>query len=177
MSFTKPNRTGKSTPNDRVMTPLPIAKLIIEHFNPSGLKLDNAKGNGAFYNQMQEPKDWCEIAEGRDFFDYNGKVDWIITNPPFSIFDNFLLKSLEISDNVVFLTTLNKVFKNKKIDDAITRYGGIKEILILGGGGVAGFPFGFPIGAIHYKKNWKGDIKITRLYQTKGVQQNDTIRN
>jgi hypothetical protein len=28
--------------------------------------------------------DWCEIGEGGDFLRYNQKVDWIISNPPWS---------------------------------------------------------------------------------------------
>ena len=87
------------------MTPYHTKK-IVEHFEPQE-PLD-----GAFYKAMQEYNhalkglsvedvDWCEISEGKDFFDYNGKVDWIITNPPYSIFDDFLDKAFEVADNVV----------------------------------------------------------------------------
>ena len=48
--------------------------------------LDPFYGQGAFYKKYPEsnPKDWCEIALGRDFFEYDTHVDWIISNPPFS---------------------------------------------------------------------------------------------
>ena len=48
--------------------------------------LDPFFGQGAFYNKYPEsnPKDWCELELGRDFFQYDQHVDWIISNPPFS---------------------------------------------------------------------------------------------
>ena len=70
--------------NDIVMTPSRFAKEIIDYFNPSGLILEPCRGDGGFYNNFLKPKEWCEITEGKDFFDFNEKVDWIITNPPYS---------------------------------------------------------------------------------------------
>ena len=88
---TQPNRTEKSTPNDVVMTPNESAIKIIEHFKPKGSILEPCRGEGAFYNNFPNTdKDWCEISEGKDFLHYEKHVDWIITNPPFSIFDLFL---------------------------------------------------------------------------------------
>ena len=80
------------------------------------------------------------------------------------IFDDFLLKSFDIADNVVFFCPLTKVFKGKKLDVKISNYGGIKEIIHMGGGNQHGFPFGFSTGCIHYQKNYKGNIKLTRNY-------------
>lgn len=154
----------KKTPNDLIMTNPDTAKWIVNYFNPQGLALDPCMGNGAFYDAFNCNKDWCEITKGKDFFDYTNKVDWIITNPPFSIFDDFLLKSFDISDNVVFFCPLTKVFKGKRLDIKICEYGGIKEIIHMGGGNQHGFPFGFSTGCIHYQKNYKGDIKIIRNY-------------
>ena len=66
---------------DIVMTPVYLAKNIIEHFEPTGLILDPCRGEGAFYdNYNTDNKDWCELGEGKDFLEYNKKVDWIITN-------------------------------------------------------------------------------------------------
>ena len=154
----------KKTPNDIVMTKLSSAKFIIDYFKPKGKILDSCRGDGAFYSQLNGDKDWCEITQGKDFFNYNKKVDWIITNPPFSIFDKFLLKSFEVSENVVFFCPLIKAFKGIKLDKQIRLYGDIKEILHMGTGSQHGFPFGFSVGCIHYKKNYKGNIKYTRKY-------------
>ena len=164
MTFVKGNKSGKSTPNDVVMTKPETAKWIIDYFKPIGTILEPCKGDGAFYNQFEGDKDWCEIKEGRDFLNYNKKVDWIITNPPFSIFDRFLLKAFEVANNIVFFCPLNKVFKGKKLDIEIRKYGDIKEIIHMGGGSNHGFPFGFSTGCIYYKRDYKGDIKYTRHY-------------
>jgi hypothetical protein len=154
----------KKTPNDLVMTNPETAKWIVDYFKPEGLTLDPCMGDGAFYDAFDCDKDWCEITKGKDFLNYNRKVDWIITNPPFSIFDTFLLKSFEVAANVVFFCPLTKVFKGKKLDMRICEYGGIKEVIHMGGGSKHGFPFGFSTGCIHYKRGHKGDMKITRNY-------------
>tara|TARA_X000000368_G_scaffold408553_1_gene389347 strand:+ start:1824 stop:2327 length:504 start_codon:yes stop_codon:yes gene_type:complete len=164
MGFVKPNKTNTSKPNDVVMTKKETAKWIINYFNPSGTILEACKGDGSFYDEFNGDKDWCEITQGRDFFDYDRKVEWIITNPPYSIFDKFLIKAFEIADNIVFFCPLNKVFKGKKLDIKIKEYGDIKEIVHMGGGNKHGFPFGFSIGCIHYKRNYTGDIKYVRAY-------------
>lgn len=173
MSYTKANKTGKSTPNDVVMTKEETAKQIINYFssqfNDSDLFCDPCYGDRAFLNNYPENncKFGYEITDGDDFLLSKNLIqfDWIITNPPFSIFDDFLLKSFECSNNVVFFIPLNKVFKSKKIDQAIKNYGGIKEIIHMGTGGQHGFPFGFPVGCVHYKKGYNGDIKYTRFYK------------
>ena len=162
---TQPNRTGKSTPNDVVMTPIKTALDIINHFNPKGSILEPCKGTGMFYDNFKnEEKYWCEISEGKDFFDWNKKVDWIITNPPFSIYDLFFKKSLEIADNVVFFCPLNKAFKSMGVDKMIQEYGGLKEVIHMGGGGRHGFPFGFPVGCLYYQRNYEGPITYSRNY-------------
>ena len=165
--ITKANKAGKSTPNDVVMTKPKTVTKILSHFSESsnGSILEPCRGSGNFFNAFQnKDKRWCEITEGVDFFEYNEHSDWIITNPPFSIFDLFLQHSLLLSDNVVFFCPLNKVFKSNKIDKMIQEYGGIKEVLMLGTGSQHGFPFGFPVGCIYYKRNYKGDLKIIRNY-------------
>lgn len=167
MTFVKPNKTKKQNQTDKIMTNENIAKKIIKYFKPTGLILEPCKGSGNFYSNFKEKKDWCEIDKGRDFLKYNKRVDWIITNPPYSIYDEFLLKSFEIANNIVFLVPLAKAFKSRKIDNAIEKYGGLKEIVLLGSGTNIGFNFGFPVGCLHYQKNYKENkIKLTRLYET-----------
>ena len=160
---TQPNKTGTSTPNDVVMTPQETANWIVDYYKPTGRVLEPCRGDGKFYNRP-EFTDWCEISEGLDFFDFNDKVDWIITNPPFSIYDAFLTKAFEVADNVVFFCPINKMCKSQRIDRMIEEYGGLKEVILMGGGGLHDFPFGFPVGCLYYKRNHKGDIKWTRNY-------------
>ena len=114
MNFVKGKCKTKKA-NDDVATPIHIARKIINLFFPKiyndEFLLDPFKGNGVFYNNFpkENPKDWCEIKEGKDFFDFNKKVDWIISNPPYSIFDEVLEHSFEIADNIVYLVPLSKV--------------------------------------------------------------------
>jgi hypothetical protein len=161
MTFVKPNKTKKQNQTDKVMTLESVALKIISYFKPTGTILEPARGTGSFHKYLKG--DWCEIDEGRDFFTYHNKVDWIITNPPYSIYDNFLLHSFDIADNIVFLVPLAKAFKSQKIENAISKYGGLKEIVMMGGGGNVGFNFGFPVGCLYYKRNYKGDCKITKM--------------
>ena len=111
-------------PSDIVYTPDYVAKQIVELVNPSGLCLDPCRGDGAFHKFLPAGSDYCEIAEGKDFLLYNKNVDYVIGNPPYSIFESFLTKSFEISNNVSFLVPTNKVFQRQIIMDMITKWGG-----------------------------------------------------
>ena len=159
MAFVK-GKTGNSK-TDKVYTPENIAKLIISKFPLYGKVLDAFKGKGAFYNNYPETveKDWCEIDEGKDFFEYTDKVDWIITNPPYSIYDDVMAHSMEIADNIVYLVPLNKVVSSLGRIKKIFDFGGVPYIYIIGASR-CGFPFGFPVCAIHIQKGYEGDTKI-----------------
>jgi hypothetical protein len=146
--------------SDIVYTPIHVSKHIIEWLKPVGKILDPCKGDVAFYNYLPADKHYCEITEDKDFFYFNDKVDWIIGNPPYSIFEEFLKHAFEISDNVSYLVPTNKVFQRQVIMDMITKYGGIKSIIIYGSGQLIDFPFGFSVGNFHFEKGYKGDTKI-----------------
>ena len=159
---TKPNKTKTATAADRVFTKNTTAKWIVDYFKPQGSILEPAAGENAFYDFFEsENKYRCEIDEGLDFFDWNKKVDWIITNPPYSIYDHFLQKAFSIADNVVFFVPIAKAFKSNKVQKMVLEYGGLKEIVYMGGGSKHGFGFGFPVGCLHYQKGFVGDCKIT----------------
>jgi len=51
--------------------------------------VDSFRGEGAFYNNFPDyvEKGWCEIVDGIDYKNYEGEIDWIITNPPFRLED------------------------------------------------------------------------------------------
>jgi hypothetical protein len=150
-------------PNDAVFTPAPLAKAIIAHYKPTGVCLDPCRGRGAFYDYMPPNSDWCEIVDGRNFYDYMRKVDWIISNPPYSDYDKWLAHSFEVADNIVYLTPFSKVFKSCGTINSVLRFGGFKEILYIGGGHKCGFPFGFPCAAIHMVRGYSGETKICAL--------------
>ncbi len=149
----------KPKPGDVVYTPDYVAKQIIDWLKPTGKCLDPCKGDGAFYKYLPRGSEYCELQEDKDFFYYEKKCDWIIGNPPYSIFEEFLRKSFELSDNVSYLVPTNKVFQRQKIMDIINKYGGIKSMIVYGSGQLIDFPFGFSVGNFHFQKGYKGDIK------------------
>ena len=153
--------TGRK-PNDLVYTPEKIAQHIISSYPLHGKVLDPCRGTGVFYNNFPESveKDWCEISEGRDFFNYNAHVDWIVSNPPYSILDDFLAHSFEIADNVVYLTPLSKIVSSMGRIRKIRDFGGCVSIEIMSASS-CGFPFGFPACHAWFKRNYTGDTKIT----------------
>jgi len=159
---TKPNRTKKATAADTVITRDETVQWIVQHFRPKGSILDPSAGTDAFYNKfLNKEKYRCEITDGVDFFEWEKEVDWIITNPPYSIYDHFLKHSFEIASNVVFFVPIAKAFKSNKVQRMVIQYGGLKEIVYMGGGNRHGFAFGFPAGCLYYKKDYLGDCKIT----------------
>lgn len=141
--------------NDEVYTPLWAAKDMVEYFKPEGNILDPCKGEGVFSDIMTDC-DWCEINQGRDFFDYNKQVDWIISNPPYSALNKFTRHAMDISDNVVWLIPIWKIYQAFGLVKTISDWGGIKEHRWYGTGSKLGFPMGNAIGAIWLQKGYEG---------------------
>jgi hypothetical protein len=160
MAFVK----GKTKyPCDDVATPEHIAKQIIDSCDiilPTSI-LDPFLGNGVFFNNFPKHTSnfWTEIKKGKDFFDVQGSVDWIISNPPYSIFDEVLTHSYKIADNIVYLVPLGKLWSSMGRLRRLKEYGGIVSINVISAG-KCGFPFGFPAGWIHLKRGYKGSTEI-----------------
>jgi hypothetical protein len=156
MNTSKPQTTANLS--DVVLTPDWLAADMIAHFSPSGIIMDPCRGEGAFYDKLPQDALWCEISQGRDFFFCERKVDWLISNPPYSIFANFLTHSLKLADNVCYLIPLNKILSSVPKMNQVRRYGGIKHIRHYGSGRDCGFPFGFAVAAVHLQRGYQGDI-------------------
>jgi len=114
---------NKVSKNDIYYTPFPVAKKMIEMCNitPEMKVLDPCFGGGVFYDNFPEcKKEWCEIEKGKDFFDETEKYDLIIGNPPYSLWDRWLDKTMELTDKFCYifgmlnLTTsrLNRIKRN-----------------------------------------------------------------
>lgn len=146
---------------DIIFTPEYIAKEIVERFKPKGKSLDPCRGEGAFYKYLPDPKDYCELTEGKDFYEYNKRVDWIISNPPYTKFSDWLKHSIDLADNIVYLIPIQKPFYAYSIMQTLYGWGGIKEIWIIGTGSFLNFPFGYAVGAVYFKKNYEGGINVT----------------
>jgi hypothetical protein len=66
--------------------------------------LDPCRATGNFYNNLPEcKKEWCEITDGKDFFDFNEKVDLVIGNPPYSLWNKWLVHTTEITDKFCYI--------------------------------------------------------------------------
>ena len=159
MAFPKTNQPHQ----DVVYTPADLAKSIIEHFQPAGRILDPARGGGAFFDALPDGTDWCELAEGRDFMDYDKAVDWIITNPPWSRLRQFYAKAFELpATNIVYLHNINGITTKARIRDIEAAGYGIREILCVDT--PKSFPqTGFQLAAIHTQRGYRGPLYFTRL--------------
>lgn len=147
---------------DIVYTPVALAIDIIEHYQPEGIILDPSKGDGAFFNNFPEDvnNDWCEISLGRDFFDYEDKCDWIITNPPWSMMRKFLIHGMELANNIVYLTSVNHYTTKARLRDMHERGFGIREFYCFDT--PKEFPqSGFQLAAVHTQRGWTGPTAFT----------------
>lgn len=155
-------RYAHINPNDVVFTPDWLAKQICEMFKISGDVLEPCKGEGAFLKYLPSNTEWCEIADGKNFYDYTKKVDWIVTNPPYSDYNRFLEHAFSLADNIVLLVPVAKMFKSMGTLSAIFDYGGFVSIHTLPAS-KAGFPFGFPCAVYYLKRGYKGQTTIEML--------------
>jgi hypothetical protein len=156
--------------NDDVMTPRDLAAAIINHYKPVGAILDPCRGAGAFYDQFPNAgsgcNDWCELKEGRDFliYDFQGRrFDWLLTNPPWSLLRPFLKRSMEVSDNIVFLCLVNAFFMKARLRDIEEAGFGLKEILLVPQPPPPWPATGFALGATHLQREYRGKITLSKL--------------
>ena len=145
------------SPADVVYTPDWCARDMVEWFKPSGRILEPCRGEGAIYKYLPAGTEWCEIADGRDFFAWHSPVDWIVSNPPYSIFNEWMDHSFNVSENVVYLLSLSTFFTSfSRMRDTHKR-GWIKHVRVYGEGNKLGFPTGRPMGAFHFVRAYDCD--------------------
>jgi len=68
-------------------TPVELAKELIKQtpIIESDIIYEPFKGEGAFYDNITNTKQWSEITQGRDYVNHKETYDWVITNPPFKL--------------------------------------------------------------------------------------------
>lgn len=114
------NRGADRIDSDNYPTPIETIKSIIERIDFSGVNtfLEPCSGDGRILKMIPDNilKEWCEIREGKNYFDHNFDVDLIITNPPFSISIEFLEKSLKEGKTVCYLQRINWLGSIKRKD-------------------------------------------------------------
>jgi hypothetical protein len=100
--------TDRKTKNDVFHTPLNLTLEMIEmcELKDGDKVLDPSAGNNkVFFNNFPDfvNKEYCEITEGKDFFEYNKKVDCVIGNPPYSMWDKWIEHTMEITDKFCYI--------------------------------------------------------------------------
>jgi len=113
--------------NDCILTPPDLAKSLIKMADiaEGDVLYDPFAGKGAkaFYDNYPDEnvKYYSEITEGLDFFEFEKEVDWIITNPPYSILDPILEYSAVICrKGFAYLLGFNNLTA-KRIEDCNKR--------------------------------------------------------
>lgn len=156
-----PRTTGLQGYSDVHFTDVEVAKLVVTHFKPAGRILEPCRGAGAFLAALPEGTDWCEISEGVDFFQHTGVYDWIVTNPPFEHMTDWLRHAFDLSQNVLFVIPLSKLYSSVPRMQLVKKYGGVRETLYLGSGRSIGFDIGFPFGAVWFQRDYRGPCDWT----------------
>lgn len=91
---------NRETAKDVFYTPEALAKDLIPivPLKHGDVVLDPFRGGGAFYNNYPKnvKREWMEIEEGKDFFASDKQVDWIVSNPPFSLMTDVFEHSIKI---------------------------------------------------------------------------------
>ena len=132
--FSETGRNLKINANDIIYTPKPVALIMIKLCKiKSGSKvLDPSKGGGVFYDNLPTNciKDYCEISENKDFFNYNDNVDLIIGNPPYSLWDKWIEHTMKITDKFCYILGCFN-FTDARVRKIINNGFGITKIHLL----------------------------------------------
>ena len=151
---------------DLVMTPAELAAGVIAHFagRMTGSVLDPARGLGAFHDRFPAhlERHWCEIAEGRDFLDWQQPVDWVMTNPPWSRLRDFSRHAMRIAPNIVWLVPLTNLTTRARLSDLDEAGFGIAELVLIDT--PKDWPqSGFQLVAAWLRKGHSGGWSVVRL--------------
>jgi hypothetical protein len=100
----------RENPNDIFITPPELANKHIQMVldltdNEEMIWYDPFKNTGNYFNNYPQfegvKHEWSEILEDRDFFKFNGKVDCIVSNPPYSLMNEVIDKSIALKPQVI----------------------------------------------------------------------------
>jgi hypothetical protein len=87
------------------ITPLELSKKAIDmiDYDNDDIWYDPFKNNGSYYNQYPDEcrKLYSEILEDKDFFDFCENITIISSNPPYSILDKVIKKSIDLRPRVI----------------------------------------------------------------------------
>jgi len=140
----------RKIPNNDFTTPRKLAQKLfkIVPIKNNDIIMDNAYGTGNFYFRG---------LKSDDFLNDNRKVDWYITNPPYSFLDDWLKKSCQAKKGFAYLLGLHNLTPRRiemceKMGFGITK---IYLVKVFKWFGISAF--------IIWEKNKKGIINYDRI--------------
>lgn len=113
------NNTGKRKKSDFYETPYSLTRLLLEEEPLWGTILEPAIGGGAIVKVLKEHgyKKIYTVDEKEDFLKQRATYTTIITNPPFSLSQEFILKAKKLArQKIVFLLPLSYLHGKKRHD-------------------------------------------------------------
>lgn len=117
----------------RIELPKDVSERVFNHFLPKGRGVDPFKTDDSFYQFMDaEDRDWCNsLTSNRDFMSYKAKADYVMGCPPPSMFCECLTHAMCLSDEVILVTTLDRVFERRNVDAMADMGFTAREIFVL----------------------------------------------
>lgn len=112
------NNIGQRKKSDFYETPYSLTEQLLEVEKLEGGILEPARGNGAISKVLKKyGKDCVEYDKEIDFLKERRECDTIITNPPYSIVFQFILKAKEVAQKkIIFLLPLAYLHGKKRFD-------------------------------------------------------------
>ncbi|GFE64928.1 hypothetical protein KIN_20020 [Litoreibacter roseus] len=163
--------TKNASEQDVVYTPRDLAAEVISHFKPTGVMLEPFRGNGQFLDAFpaRAISHYCEIDEGRDFFDWHQPIDWIVSNPPWSQFRAFNIHAMRLAANIVWVIPLVHFSGKARMRDVQEMGFGFREIALLDT--PKDWPQGgFQLAAFHLKRGYSGPTRTCVLGERRSNQ-------
>lgn len=147
------------------MTPQWLADMLVKRLNPSGRMLEPCSGQGSFVNAMRPygQVSSCDISKDHPGFEWwTERVDWIVTNPPWSQFRLFLVHSMEVADHVALLSTVNHWWTKRRVAEVRKHGFGYRTLLLCPWPDE--FPAsGFQLGMMLIERGYNGGLSIEDL--------------
>ena len=158
--------------NDVVMTPKPLAEALVDVLKPFGRILEPAAGDGAFIDALRRygVVEVCDVVDGDPGFTwFTGRVDWVVTNPPWSKFADFLRHAMQVGDHVAFLATVNHFWTKRRVRDMRDAGFGYRQLILCEW--PPEWPMsGFQLGMMHIERGYRGPCEIINLLDTPARQ-------
>ncbi len=146
--------------NDKIYTPINLAKIMIDlcEIKNNDIVLDPCRGKGAFYNNLPKCKKYyCEIDENKDFFDWDKKVDLIIGNPPYSLWNKWIEHTMKYCNKFCYIFGFLN-FMPERIDLILNEGFKIKKMILC----KVAWWFGQSI-IVLFEKNYNGKIEFDNI--------------